>query len=528
MPGRAHNAGQEEPRPIEFPERYNAAEALIDRHVPQGRGAKAALRTPEREVSYAELAARVNRYGNALLELGLGRGERLLMLVSDCPEFVYLFWGAIKAGIVPVPLNTMLRPRDYAYIVADSQCGAIAASAEFAAAAEEACAGRGLAPARVLRVEGGDASLAARAARAPDTLAAAPARPDDDCFWLYSSGTTGQPKGIVHAQRSIAVTCQRFAEQTLGARADDVFFSVPRLYFSYGLGIAMNFPFWVGGTAVLDARRPTPATVAEVFRRCAPTVFAAVPTFYVALLAAGGLGAPERARLRRCLSGGEAMPPEVWRRWREATGVPIMEVLGSTEMLHIYLANPVDAMRPGTAGLPVPGYEVKRVANGPGEADAGAPQRLWVRGQSMMKRYWSNPGKTAATIVDGWLDTGDLFTLDEAGYYVYCGRADDMLKVGGRWVSPFEVESALVSHPDVLEAAVVGLPDASGLTKAAAWVVLRDPARAGEAAAEEIRAHCKRQLAPYKYPHWIHFVAALPKTATGKIQRYKLRAPAAP
>jgi benzoate-CoA ligase family protein len=334
---------------------------------------------------------------------------------------------------------------------------------------------------------------------------------------------------VVHAHGSIVVTCRHFAVQTLGAGDGDVFFSVPRLFFSYGLSCAMTFPLWVGGTALLDERRPTPQTVREIFRRCTPSIFAAVPSFYAALLAADVLDKDDLPALRRCLSGGEATPAEVQRRWLQRTGVPIMEVLGSTEMLSIYLANRMDDLRPGTTGLPVRGYQARLVDDAGRPINGEGRGRMFVKGQSMMKRYWNNPEKTAATIVEGWMDTGDVFTRDSEGHYFYCGRNDDMLKVSGRWVSPFEIESALIEHPKVVEATVVGRGDEDGFVRVQAWVVLRDPADASDLVAEEIRAFCKRRLAPYKYPRWINFVAQLPKTATGKIQRFKLRAsPQAP
>jgi len=523
MPGAGSDSETGVIGPVRFAEPFNAAAALIDRHLAEGRGGKPALLTLEDEVSYAQLAAQVNRHGNALLALGIGRGERLLMVLKDCPEFVYLFWGAIKAGVIPVPLNTLLRVQDYAFIIGDSGCSAIACSPEFAPTLEEACRASTPRP-QLLRLAEGPEGLAAWTERASAELRAVPSRAADDCFLLYSSGTTGLPKGVVHAQGSIEVTCRRFAVQTLGASERDVFFSVPRLYFSYGLGCAMNFPLWVGGTGVLDSRRPTPQTVAEVLRRFRPTVLSAVPSFYLALLESAALAKDDVARLRCCLSGGEATPPELQRRWRETTGVPIMEVLGSTEMLHIYIAAPRDGSRPGVTGWAVPGYEARIAGDDGREVKGDAPGRLWVRGQSMLTRYWNSPEKTARAIVNGWLDTGDTFRREPDGAYVYCGRSDDMLKVGGRWVAPFEIESALIEHPAVLEAAVVGRPDESGLTGAAAWVVLRDPSKASAATIDAIRAFCKGRLAPYKAPRWIHFVETLPKTATGKVQRFKLRA----
>ena len=509
---------------LRFPEPFNVAEHFIDRHISEGRGGKVAVRTPEREVTYAELLDAVNRFGNTLRKLGIGGGERVLMVVKDCPEFFFLFWGAIKAGVIPVPLNTLLRAKDFEFIMRDSGCAGVVYSPEFAGEVEAALAERSWRPRVVLRLEDGEDALTARARDASPELRAVRARAEEDGFWLYSSGTTGQPKGVVLAHGSIAVTGRHYAVETLEAREEDVFFSVPRLFFSYGLGCGMTFPLWLGATAVLDDRRPTPQTVTEVFRRCAPTVFAAVPTFYAALLAAGVPARGDLLRLRRCISGGEPAPPELQRRWLERTGVPITEGIGSTEVGHIYISNRIDDIRPGTTGKPVPGYQVRIVDEGGRDVAGEAPGRLLVKGQSVTRGYWNNPEKTARAFIEGWLDTGDIFRRDQEGYYVYCGRTDSMLKVGGRWVSPFEIEAVLAEHPGVLEAVVVGRRDEIGLVKAEAWVVLRNPNDASERTAEEIRTFCKSRLAPYKYPRWINFVDELPKTATGKIQRFKLRA----
>jgi benzoate-CoA ligase family protein len=507
---------------LEFPKPFNIAALLIDRHLAEGRGDKVAVRTLERDVTYAELVANVNRFGNALRMLGLRPGDRLAMVVKDCPKFVYLFFGAIKVGVIPFPLNSLLRADDFAFIFEDSRCAGVVYSPEFAQEVEAAVVRSSWRPAHVLPLQG-QSSFGELARTASSDLTALPTQADDDCFWLYSSGTSGRPKGVVHVHGSVAVTCQRFAVEMLGADDRDVFFSVPRLYFSYGLGCAMTNPLWVGGTAILDDRRPTPQTVAEVFRRFRPSIFAGVPTFYAALLNAGVMTKADFPNLRRALSGGEATPIEIMRRWRELTGLPITEVIGSTETLHIYMGNRIDDARVGTLGKPVPGYQVKLVDEHNRIIDDERPGRLWVRGQSLARCYWNNPEKTAQTFVDGWMDTGDTMYRDADGYYVYCGRADDMMKVSGRFVSPFEIESTIVEDARVLEAAVVGRPDRDGLIGIQAVIVLKNATLATEATADEIRGLCKSRLAHYKYPKWITFVDQLPKTATGKIQRYKLR-----
>jgi benzoate-CoA ligase family protein len=504
---------------LAFAEHFNAADVFVDRHLAEGRGDHVAILSLAGSVTYSALAEGINRFGNALRSLGLGRGERLLMILADCPEFFYAFWGAVKSGIVPVPLNALLRARDFAAIIRNSECAAVLYSSEFAVEAVAGLAQAECPGVTALAVD----ELAKQARDASPQLASVPASADDECFWLYSSGTTGEPKGVVHAHASLPSICHLFSERVLGGRADDIFLSVPRLSFSYGLGIAMATPLWLGASAVLDRRRPTPETLRELFQRFSPTVFAGVPTAYVRLLATGDLTRSELSALRRCLSGGEATPAELLRRWQALAGLPILDVIGSTEVGFIYIATRPDDVRPGTTGKPVPGYGIRIVDSAGRDVPDESAGNLLVRGQSVMKRYWNNPGKTASTLVDGWFDTGDVFIRDADGYYVYCGRSDDMLKVGARWVSPFEIESAIVRHPEVLEAAVVGRADEAGLVKPEAWVVLSDRCTACEKTAEEIRAVCKQELAPYKYPRWIQFVDELPKTATGKVQRYKLR-----
>jgi benzoate-CoA ligase family protein len=513
------------PAALQFGPGFNAAVPFIDRHLREGRGSKVAIRSAGGEVTYAELAARVNRCGNALLGLGLQRGQRLLMVVKDCPEFFYLFWGAIKAGIVPVPLNTLLRADDYRYILQDSACSAVFYSPEFAAEVAPAAAAARPAPPLVLAVEGKERPLLDLMAGASADLAAVPAGATAACFWLYSSGSTGRPKGAVHRQRDMVVTSQWYGRDVLGVREEDVCFSAAKLFFAYGLGNGMTFPLWLGATAVLLDTRPTPQSTFETIERFRPTLYFGVPTLYAAQLQALAGGArPDLSSVRYCVSAGEALPAEIFRRWKEATGLVILDGIGSTEALHIFISNRPGDVKPGTSGSVVPGYQARIVTAEGAPAPDGEQGRLQIRGPSTAAYYWNNPEKTAATMLPGdWLDTGDTYVRDAQGTYVYAGRSDDMLKVGGIWCSPIEIEATLVSHPQVLEVAVVGHPDEAGLVKPEAWVVLREGAAPSPALAEELMLHCKSRLAPYKYPRQIHFVADLPKTATGKIQRFRLR-----
>jgi benzoate-CoA ligase family protein len=508
------------PARITFGPGFNVAVPFIDRHLAEGRGAKVAIRSAAGEVTYAQLAERVNRCGNALVALGLQRGDRLVLVVKDCPEFFYLFWGAIKAGIVPVPLNTLLRADDYRYILEDSQCAALVWSTELEAEVKPALSSARTKPAVALRVDG----IAAELAKASPALAAVPSAATAACFWLYSSGSTGRPKGAVHRQRDMVVTSQLYGADVLGVREDDVCFSAAKLFFAYGLGNGMTFPLWAGATSVLLETRPTPQSTFETIERFRPTLFFGVPTLYAAQLQALEKAPANLSSVRACVSAGEALPADIFRRWKEKTGLVILDGIGSTEALHIFISNRMDDVCPGTSGKVVPGYEARIVADGSSEAPVNEPGRLHVKGPSTAAFYWNNPQKTAATMLaDDWLDTGDTYVRDEKGYYHYCGRSDDMLKVGGIWCSPIEIEARLVSHPKVLEVAVIGAPDASGLTKPEAYVVLREGAAPSDALATELMQHCKAALASYKFPRKIHFVAELPKTATGKIQRFRLR-----
>ena len=513
------------PSGIRYPDVFNVAVPFIDRHLDEVRGGKAAIVFDDtgETVSYRQLAERVNRCGNLLRSLAWESEGRVLMVVKDCPEFFYVFWGAIKAGLVPVPLNTLLRADDYRHIIEDSECAGLVYSPEYRGEVARALAGADHQPTFVLCTEG-PSSVSDMLEEASAILEPAPTSADSECFWLYSSGSTGRPKGAVHRHRDIVTTCVHYAADTLGVVEDDVCFSAAKLFFAYGLGNAMTFPLWAGATVVLSGQRPSPEMTFDIIETHQPTLFFGVPTLYAAQLRALDESPRDLSSLRCCVSAGEALPADIFRRWRERTGTLILDGIGSTEALHIFISNTADDYRPGTSGRPVPGYEAS-IADEEGEpVPAGETGRLFIRGDSTATRYWNNTERTAETMVEGWLNTGDTYYQDAEGYYVYCGRSDDMLKVGGIWCSPVEIEGRLIEHPRVLEAAVVGRADADELIKPEAFVVLNDASDASDALAGELLEHCKEGLARYKYPRWVNFVDDLPKTATGKVQRYLLRA----
>jgi benzoate-CoA ligase family protein len=508
---------------------YNAAADLVDRHLAEGRGASIAYRDDRGVYTYAELAERVNRAGNALAELGIEPEHRVLLLMLDTIDFVALFLGAMKLGAVPIPINTLLKPADYAFYLRDSRARVVVVSDALLPQLDLALTDRPRTLRHVVVASsplGGSSGVYARyddlAARASTALEAAPTSPDDVAFWLYSSGSTGAPKGAMHLHSHLLKTATCYAQGVLGLGPDDVVFSAAKLFFAYGLGNALTFPLAIGASALLCAERPTPSCVARVMRTGSPTIFCGVPTLFAALLAdedirKSGLS----SALRLSVSAGEGLPRHLGEAWQARFGAPILDGIGSTELLHIFLSNRPGDVRYGTTGKPVPGYDLKLVGDDGSEVRDGEEGSLWVRGDTACIGYWNQREKSLASFHGPWTRTGDRYVRDEDGYYVYCGRADDMLKVGGIWVSPFEVESALAAHPSVLEAAVVGAADAEGLVKPKAYVVLKAGASASE---DELKAFVKERLAPYKYPRWIELVAELPKTATGKVQRFKLRA----
>ena len=506
-------------------ELYNAAVDLLERNL-AARPDKTAYIDDQGSYSFAELAERVNRAANALTELGLPMESRVMVALLDTVDFPTAFLGAIKAGLVPIAVNTLLTTNDFDFMLRDSRAQALIVSAPLLPAFTPILDSHRLV--KQVVVAGANESqyptLGPLLAQSSSTFSAAPTRADDACFWLYSSGSTGTPKGVVHVQSSMIRTAELYAQPILGIQESDVVFSAAKLFFAYGLGNALTFPLSVGATTVLLSERPTPQAVCRILHEHRPTIFYGVPTLYSALLASGELPRREESNLRRCTSAGEALPPDVGRRWFEHFGVDILDGLGSTEMLHIFLSNRPDANRYGTSGKPVPGYEIRLLDDDGKPVAKGELGELHVNGPTSAAYYWNNREKSRNTFVGAWTKSGDKYSESDDGYFTYGGRADDMLKVSGIWVSPFEVESALTSHADVLEAAVVGQADANGLIKPKAFVVLRSATLQSAELTTALQQHVKGRLAPYKYPRWIEFVAELPKTATGKIQRFKLRA----
>jgi benzoate-CoA ligase len=511
---------------VEIPARFNAATFFVDRHVAEGRGGKVAFFHDGGSLTYAGLQELVNRTGNALLELGVRPEQRVLCLLLDSPEFLAAFWGAVKIGAIPIPVNTMMRTDDYRYFLEDSRAPVAIVSEPLLAEA-----GLALAGARYLRhvivagrASGKQIAFESWVAKASPRLEAFDSSRDDPAFWLYSSGSTGRPKGAVHLQHDMVVTTDTYALQVLGMTEADRTVSAAKLFFAYGLGNNMSSPLGVGGLGVLYPHRPTPEAMFELIQRHRPTLFFGVPTLYAAMLQVKE--AEKRydlSGLRFCISAGEALPEEIYRRWQERFGVEILDGIGTTEILHIFLSNRPGRARPGSSGLAVPGYEAIIVDDDGRPVPPGEIGNLRVKGDSTMAYYWNQHEKTKDTLVGHWIQTGDKYYQDPDGYFWYCGRADDMLKVGGIWVSPVEVENTLIAHPAVLEAAVVGQADTDELVKPKAFVVLKDGQGASAGLEAELKAFVKDKIAPYKYPRWIEFVPELPKTATGKIQRFKLR-----
>jgi 4-hydroxybenzoate-CoA ligase len=504
---------------------YNAVSWLLDRNVDEGRANKLAFTDTVSELTFGDLQKQSCRVANMLRRLGARREERVAMMMLDTTDFPAVFLGAIRAGVVPVPLNTLLTSDQYAYVLADCRARVLFISEALLPVVKD-MVGR-MSDLDHVVVSGSDAhgykKLSDELARESDAFTTAATHADEPAFWLYSSGSTGMPKGVRHLHSNLAATADTYASQVLGIREDDVCLSAAKLFFAYGLGNALTFPMSVGATTVLNSERPTPATMFALMNKYNPSIFFGVPTLFSAMLHDETLK-HERggARLRICASAGEALPESVGNAWKARFGVDILDGVGSTELLHIFLSNAPGDIKYGTSGRPVPGYKVRLVNEAGTEVPDGEVGELLVDAPSAGEGYWNQRSKSRRTFEGHWTRTGDKYIRDADGRYTFCGRSDDMFKVSGIWVSPFEVESALITHPAVLEAAVVPQADPEGLLKPKAFVVLRAAAKA-EGLQEALKEHVKQKIGVWKYPRWIEVVDALPKTATGKIQRFKLR-----
>jgi 4-hydroxybenzoate-CoA ligase len=520
----------------EFSQRrpYNAAADLVDANVARGLADKIAYIDQDRSIAYGELQARSCRFARALQRLGLRQESRIALLLPDTVDYPVAFWGAIRAGIIVIPLNTWLKPEHYTYILGDSRVSLIVAAAELAKPLAQIL--NNVQQLQTIVLVGGDAAdkttfhncdvhlFEDLLAREQADVFAAPTISDEVAFWLYTSGSTGDPKGVKHVHTSPMATAKLMGQGIMGIREDDVMFSAAKLFFAYGMGNSMSFPLSVGATVVLWPERPTPESIFAIMRTRRPTIFYGVPSLYTALLAHKQIGPGAGSdRLRLCISAGEALPAHIGERWRAVVGVDVLDGIGSTEMLQTFLSNRPGDIRYGSSGKAVPGYELKIVDDRGLELRGDEIGELVVRGPSAGEGYWNQRAKSRRTFAGEWTYTGDKYYRDADGYYHYCGRTDDMFKVSGIWVSPFEVEDALVSHPKVLEAAVVPVEDDNGLIKPKAFVVLKNGCVPDQSLLDKLKLHVKERAGQWKYPRWIEFRDDLPKTATGKIQRFKLR-----
>lgn len=514
---------QVSPPRIDIPRQYNAAADLLMRHGNRSEKPAYIEANSGKQLTFAELNDQAHRFAQGLLHTGLQAEDRVLLCMHDGVYWPVAFLGCILAGVVPVAVNTLLTSQDYLYMLQDSRARALLVSKSLWSVFDPIIAQL----TRPIHIVSDANDTTPGCLGISDLLKAhdplpqhAPTMADDVCFWLYSSGSTGSPKGTVHLHSHLIHTAELYGRGVLGLREDDVVFSAAKLFFAYGLGNALSFPLTVGATTVLLGSRPTPADVFDVLRTHQPTVFYGVPTLFAGLMAHPERPSASQLNLRVCTSAGEALPAEIGHKWQAQYGVEILDGIGSTEMLHIFLSNQPGRVRYGTTGHPVPGYRLRLVNDEGTECADGELGELQIQGPSSALMYWRNREKTKHTFAGEWTRSGDKYSRDADGYYTYGGRSDDMLKVGGIYVSPFEVEASLMTHTAVLEAAVVGHADDEGLVKPKAYVVLKP----GHVASEnELQAHVKGQLAPYKYPRWVSFLNELPKTATGKIQRFKLR-----
>jgi benzoate-CoA ligase len=509
-------------------EPFNAATFFVDRHLAEGRGARVAHRAGGRAVTWADVAGAADRWGNALGDLGVEIEQRVLLVLDDTPAFVAAFWGTVKAGAVAVPVNSLMAAEEYEFLLNDSRAKVVVVEERVA---PKILAVRDRCPfLRAIVVAGGRAAAGALAledllARAKPTLAAAATNADDLMYWGYTSGSTGRPKAAVHSHAHFRAAAEHVGVGIFGLTADDVVFSASKMYFAFGLRNTLYFPAFAGASSLLIPERVEAERAFEVIARERPTVFFTVPTLYARMLQVPEApGRFDLSSLRLCVSSGEALPPAIFDAWTERFGLALHDVVGSTEALHDFIATRPGRVRRGSVGEIVPGFDARIVDDDGTDAAEGAVGHLLVKGPTTAPYYWNRADRTRATMLGAWLRTGDMVSRDRDGYFYFGGRADDMLKVAGQWVSPAEIEARLVAHPLVLEAAVVGQATGDGLVEPRACVVLRDGAGASPATEAELRAWLRDGLARHKVPRVLEFVAELPKTATGKIQRFRLRA----
>ena len=512
---------------VTVPRTLNVAVEYVDGPVAAGHSSRVAYICDGEQVTYAQLRERVNRAGNALAGLGVEMEQRVALLLPNAPDFAAAFFGAIKIGAVAMPVSTAITPNEQITLLNDSRARALVVGAPL------------WAPLRARRAElpflrhvlvvggepqGGEHDFRALTAATAHELEAAPTTCDDVAFWLHTSGSTGTPKWAMHLHRNVLYAEQLYAAPFIGFAPGDILLSGGPCFHAYPLGLTTYFPLRAGATVVLNRERSTPARMFQLIREQHVTVFAAVPTLYAQMLHAAEAGEPaDLGSVRLCLSAAEPLPADLQRRWRERFGLEILDGIGTTEALHVFISNRAGEVRPGSSGKVVPGYEVRLLDEQGAEVPHGEIGNLTIKGGSLFAGYWLRHETTRRVLQGEWYYTGDKYSRDEEGFYWYCGRADDMLRVSGHWVSPAEVEATLITHPAVLEAAVVGQADAEELVKPKAFVVLRDGVVPAEGLADELKAHIKASMAPYNYPRWVEFIDELPKTATGKIQRYKLR-----
>ncbi len=513
---------------VDLPERMNAAVVLVDDNVEAGRGEKVAIYDvgDGSAHTYNDVLKGTNRIGNVLKELGVRMEERVMLLLPDSPELVCSFFGAIKIGAVPIPTNTLLKAYSYEYLLGDSRARVLIVSESLLDQIEPIKDKlRHLQQIIVVgQAEGDHLSYRELVEAASPELTPEMMSKDDACFWLYSSGTTAFPKGAVHLQHDMIVSADLYARPILDINENDRAFSIAKLFFAYGLGNGLYFPFRVGATTILYPGKPDAVKFYEIIQEYQPTIFFCVPTAYASMLAVEDAAARfDTSSLRLSVSAGEALPAALFDRWKERFGVEILDGIGSTEIIHIFISNQSGRVKAGSTGEVVPGYEARVVDDQGRDLPDGEVGDLLIKGDSICTCYWNKHEQTKDTILGHWIRTGDKYLRDEDGYFWHQGRSDDMLKVGGIWVSPVEIESALVEHPAVLENAVVGVPDKENLIKPKAFIRLKDGFQGSDELRAELQKFVKEKIGVYKYPRWIQFVDELPKTATGKIQRYKLR-----